>query len=156
MASYKSKLFGLVLLSSMLQLTSGFSEEPVVDDGKVYVKRQAVRFFDNEIVVFTKDGAFVTKSLQSDEKGVYVKSDELQKAKVFDYKGQRTKKGSCCNKNRRVNGKFHSMKNKQWKQDHWKNKNWKSKKWNHRTDRPIADVTPAPVQPVINDQLSVN
>ena len=51
-------------------------------DGKVYVKRRAVRFIDKDIVVFTKDGSFTTKTLFSDENGVYAKAADLKKSDV--------------------------------------------------------------------------
>lgn len=153
MAFNKSKFFGLALLASMLQLSPAWSEEVAnVDapaaDGKVYVQNRAVRIMDKNIVVFTKDGAFVAKTLYSDENGAYVQANDMEKVKVFGknkFGGKKkfgVRKGGCCNKDKRAKG----LKKNEGKKNGWKNRGWK--KWKRPAKAqpaPAVETTPAVV-----------
>lgn len=147
MAFNKSNFFGLALLASMLQLSPAWSEEvAAIDapaaDAKVYVQNRAVRIMDKNIVVFTKDGAFVAKTLYSDENGAYVQANDMEKVKVLGknkFGGKKkfgVRKGGCC-KDKRAKG----LKKKDGKKNGWKNRGWK------RWKRP-AKVQPAPAPAV--------
>ena len=89
------KYFTLVLLGSMMQFAPGFADEVANEDGKIYVKPRAVRIMKDKIVVFTKDGAFLTPSVVRDEKGIFVQEQELEKAPEVARKG----KCGTCRKN---------------------------------------------------------
>jgi len=149
MSLRKSKFFGLVLLASMLQLSPAWTEEVANADGKVYVKNRAIRVMNKNIVVFTKDGSFTAKTLFSDENGVYVKANELEKVKVLGKKKFGVQKGHGCKFRK---GQGWKKGNKNWKENRGKHQMRGWKKWKKRNGAkplpaPIAAPAPAEIAP---------
>jgi hypothetical protein len=99
-----SRLMSVLLLGTLLCSGTAFSDTTPAADGKVYVKRRAVRFIDDKIVVFTPDGAFTTPAINSDDNGIYVVEKDLTKSDA------------------KIKGKGHCKKKARFHKSHGRNK----------------------------------
>jgi hypothetical protein len=164
---FKSKLFGLLLLSSLVQLSQGFADDVQTPETKVYLKRRNVRLIQQQIVVQTKDGTFTTPTLSKDEKGFFVQTADLVKSDIVPKKGKRWHQDKGCRSkgskafrdghksnhahhkafrgHKKADKHVNKPGNKAARMQKWQK--WHRIRQHKKADNDVALQAPAPVQP---------